>query len=162
MRTIAGIDNGISGAIVILHTGGEYGNAIGGWTPMPAQKYRKGNEVDIRTLSQWLSNFEIDEYVIEEPGGARSYKAATSMAGSFHSVRAMLELSNTRWHRITPSQWQKIMLPGCKKGDTKPRALEAARRLWPSEQWLASERCKKPHDGAIDAALIAEYARIHL
>jgi len=38
--------------------------------------------------------------------------------------------------------------------------LLKARQLWPDETWLASPRCTKPHDGMIDAALIAEYARI--
>jgi hypothetical protein len=56
--------------------------------------------------------------------------------------------------------WQKVMLPGCAKGDTKPAALARARQLWPAESWLASPRCSKPHDGMIDAALIAEYGRI--
>jgi hypothetical protein len=31
--------------------------------------------------------------------------------------------------------------------------------LWPDERFLPTDRCIKSHDGAIDAALIAEYAR---
>jgi len=52
------------------------------------------------------------------------------------------------------------MLVGCAKGDTKPAAKAKAQQLWPDEQWLATPRCKKAHDGMIDGALIAEYARI--
>lgn len=52
------------------------------------------------------------------------------------------------------------MIPGA-KGDTKPRALAKALQLWPGETFLASERCRVPHDGMIDAALIAEYGRIN-
>jgi hypothetical protein len=51
------------------------------------------------------------------------------------------------------------MLPGCKSGETKPRALEVASRTWPEEDWLATPRSSKPHEGLIDAALIAEYGR---
>jgi hypothetical protein len=51
------------------------------------------------------------------------------------------------------------MIPGCEKGETKRAASELARRLWPDESFFATERCKTPHDGLVDAALIAEYAR---
>jgi hypothetical protein len=69
----------------------------------------------------------------------------------------MLAVKRCRMQRVTPQAWQRVMMPGCKAGDTKDRAYEAARRMWPGEQWLASERCKKAHDGGIDAALIALY-----
>lgn len=97
--------------------------------------------------------------MIEEQGGSKSAKAACSMAGSFHALRAVLTIGLYRWHRITPQSWQKAMLPKCKAGDTKPRALALAKELWPEESFLASPRCKVPHDGLIDAALIAEYSR---
>jgi hypothetical protein len=80
------------------------------------------------------------------------------MAGSFHAVRAVLEVRGFRHHRVTPHQWQKPMLR-CKPGDTKPVALTLARQLWPEEEWLATEKCKVAHDGGIDAALIAEWGR---
>ena len=58
-----------------------------------------------------------------------------------------------------PAQtWQRSMLAGI-EGDTKQRALIAAQRLWPGQDWRASERSRKPHDGIVDAALIAEYGR---
>jgi hypothetical protein len=81
------------------------------------------------------------------------------MAGSFHAIRAVITSMRIPWHRITPQSWQKVMLPKCKAGDTKPRALALAMALWPQESFLASPRCKVPHDGLIDAALIAEYSR---
>ena len=155
-----GIDNGISGAVTVLNNDG----SIVAWTTMAIQRARKGNEVDVMYLDAWLdkwcplSAYPII-YIIEEPGGSKSAHAASGMAGSFHAVRAVLTLRHERWDRVTPRAWQKVMIPGCKKGETKARALEAARRLWPAEKWLRTDKCTTPHDGGIDAALIAEWAR---
>lgn len=41
------------------------------------------------------------------------------------------------------------------KIDTKATSLAAANALFPGVSWLASSRCKSPHDGIVDAALIA-------
>jgi len=153
-----GIDNGVSGGIAALSDSSQ----IIAMLPMPCQRARKGNEIDILAVWKWIDQLDSREkitVVIEEPGGSKSSKAATSMAGSFHALRALCVLKGLRWHRVTPQSWQKDMLPGCKAGETKPRALAEARQLWPDEGFLASDRCKVPHDGLIDAALIAEHAR---
>lgn len=157
-----GIDNGVSGALAAISA--SHGLIIGK-IPMPISKARKGNEIDVRAVHLWITevtggNLSNATYIIEEPGGSKSSKAACSMAGSFHAMRALFDVKFLRWHRITPQEWQKKMLPGCATGDTKPRSLAKARQLWPDETWLATERSKKPNDGMIDAALIAEYARL--
>ena len=151
-----GIDNGISGALVALSPHSQIVSML----PMPILKARKGNEVDVATVWHWLDNLCRDKLtvVIEEPGGSKSAKAATSMAGSFHALRTICVLKDIRWHRITPQIWQKEILPGCKAGDTKPRALAQVRQLWPDESFVPTG-CRVPNDGMIDAALIAEYGR---
>jgi hypothetical protein len=158
-----GIDNGISGAITAIDGCGR----LLTWKPMPIQRARRGNEVDvvgvetiIRTMTSGDPKSAV--YVLEEPGGSKSVKAAVSMSASFHAIRAVLDMHGCRWHRVTPQRWQKAMLPGSKAGESKPRALELARRLWPVERWLATERCRTPHDGAIDAAIMAEWLRVHV
>lgn len=157
-----GIDNGVSGGLAAISDHPQ--DSIIGAMPMPTIKARKGNEVNVRAVLLWLTeitggNLSDATYIIEEPGGSKSANAARSMAGSFHSVRGLLETKFLRWERITPQSWQRNLIPGAKAGETKARALELASRLWPRETWLASEKCRTPHDGMIDAALIAEYAR---
>ena len=49
------------------------------------------------------------------------------------------------------------MLGRVPKGRTKEVALNLANQLEPSENWLANKRCRTPHDGMIDAYLIARY-----
>jgi hypothetical protein len=153
-----GIDNGLTGGIAAVHTPGEIEKI---WT-MPTRNKAKGNEVDAEIIASFFDSFERSEItvVLETPGKfAKGIMAISSMWDSYGAIRGVLECRGIRHHRITPQAWQKVMLVGCAKGDTKPFALQQARRLWPQETWLASPRCSKPHDGMIDAALIAEYAR---
>ncbi len=155
-----GIDNGVSGALVALSS--TPGAGIISTLPMPVVKTRRGNEVNVVAVSDWYHGLNINGrntlVVIEEPGGSKSAKAATSMAGSFHALRALFELRHFPLYRVTPQKWQKKML-NCAAGETKPVALQLARSLWPRETWLDSPRCRTPNHNVVDAAVIAEYAR---
>lgn len=41
-------------------------------------------------------------------------------------------------------------------------SIKKAQELFPDVSLLASDRCKRPHDGLADALLIAEYGRRRL
>jgi hypothetical protein len=156
---IIGIDNGISGGIVAIS---DYDGRIIDMTTMPIRRHRTRKEIDVRAVHLWLSkatggNLSNADYVIEEPNNARNASTAYSMAASFHSLRGFFETKMLNWHRITPQSWQKYMLGKLEKGETKQAALALAKQIWPDEGWLATPRCSKPHDGLIDAALIALY-----
>jgi len=155
-----GVDNGLTGALVALsdHPGPPIE-----MRPMPTRGKAKGNEVDGEMIWSFIDSFDRDNItvILETPGKhSPGAQALCSMWDSYGCIRGILESRGIRHHRITPQQWQKVMLVGCAKGDTKPAALARAKQLWPQESWLATPRCKKPHDGMIDAALIAEYGRI--
>jgi len=156
-----GIDNGLTGGIVAIsdHPGPPIA-----MLPMPTRGKAKGNEVDANRIWQWIRGFdEIDNLtiIIETPGKhSPGVQALCSMWDSYGALRAICEVQSWRHHRITPQAWQKAILIGCKKGDTKPAALAAARRLWPGETWLRTPKCSTPDTGLIDAALIAEFGRI--
>lgn len=155
-----GIDNGLDGGIVALSD--TAGAAPVACLPMPTQTHRGRREIDARAVADWflaLGPLGWTTAIIEEPGGSKSANAAASMAASFATLRAVCEVKRIRWHRVTPRQWQRVMLPGCPAGETKREALAVARRLWPAHDWRASERAKTPHDGIVDAALIAEMGR---
>ncbi len=156
-----GIDNGLNGGLVAL---GENPGEIIDMIVMPTRGKSKGNEVDGRLISEWLRKIDGPDSItilLETPGKfAKGVQAISSMWDSYGTVRGIIEAFGYRHHRITPQSWQKAILIGCKAGDTKPAALARARQIWPSQNWLRSERCKSPHDGLIDAALIAEYGRI--
>lgn len=156
-----GIDNGLTGGLVAIS---DHPGAPIAMTVMPTRGKTKGNEVDAAQIYCWISEWAaVDDVavILETPGKhSPGAQALCSMWDSYGAIRGVLESRFIRHHRITPQAWQKRMLPNCAKGDTKPAALIKARQLWPDETWVASARCTTPHTGLIDAALIAEYARI--
>lgn len=157
---VIGIDNGVSGGVCVLS--GHHGLIVGCF-PMPVQKVTSRTEVNVCDLVLMLD--KVDHkwrggvVFIEEPNNSRTPSTAYSVAASFHAVRGMLDIYDVATVRITPQRWQRAMLGKVPTGQTKPAALAKARMLWPDETWLASPRCKVPHDGMVDAALIAEYGR---
>lgn len=152
-----GIDNGLSGGVALVTAEGVIAK-----TPMFVTERKKGNELDVLEVWHWIRRettvFKRMVVVIEEPGGSKSYRAAVSMAASFHALRAMCVLNGVTWRRITPGTWQKPLLAAA-TGDTKPAALRLARKLWPEEDWRRTPRSTTAHDGMVDAALIGEFSR---
>lgn len=156
-----GIDNGLSGGLVAIsdHPGPPICMTV-----MPTRGKTKGNEIDATAVMEWMhliGPLPSITVILETPGKfSRGVQAISSMWDSYGAIRGICEAMRIRHHRITPQAWQKAMLIGCAKGDTKPAALARAKQLWPSESWLATPRSSKPHEGLIDAALIAEYGRL--
>jgi hypothetical protein len=164
VNIIIGIDNGISGGLVAISA--HHGLIIAAST-MPSQKHRTRNEVDIQAAHSWIcsvTNHQPDQatYIIEEPNNSRNASTAYSVAASFHALRGYLEAYRADVRRITPQSWQKAMLGKVPAGETKAYALAKAREIWPDETWLATPRSKVPHEGIVDAFLIAEHGRRHI
>ena len=156
-RIYIGIDNGLTGALAAVRSD----RMILEMMAMPTRGKAKGNEVDAKSVWEWIRKFDHASVVLETPGKfSKGKMSLTPMWDSYGALRGVLESHDIRHHRITPQMWQKLMLPGCGKGDTKPAAKAKARQLWPEQRWLKTERCKKQDPGLIDAALIAEYARL--
>lgn len=155
-----GCDNGVSGALVALSD--VSGVAPLGMIQMPVEAKKRGYQVDILKVWEWLEPYTDGEgltVVVEKPNNAQTPSTAASMADSFGVIRALLALKRIRHVFISPQKWQKSMLPNCQTGQTKQYALTVAKQLWPDETWLATPRSKVPHLGLVDAALIAEFAR---
>jgi hypothetical protein len=77
----------------------------------------------------------------------------------YGAIRGVLESCGIQHARIAPQTWQAALLGKVPKGGTKAAARAKAAQIWPDEQWLATTRSKKPHEGYVDAALIAEFYR---
>lgn len=82
-------------------------------------------------------------------------------------VIGVLSTLNVDFIKIQPKAWQKEMWKGVTpitnngKVDTKATSLEAARLIYPTEGFLASKRSSKPHDGIVDAVLLAHYSKLY-
>jgi len=155
---IIGVDNGLSGGLVAIskHTG-----AVIAKTVMPTLHRLKKREVDTRKVYEWIMSLESDFLMaIEEPlHHAKSSQAVRSMALSFGKLLGLAESRQWNVKCVSVHKWQKVMLGRVPKGKTKEVALMVADKLAPEECWLKSKRASKPHDGLIDAFLIARYIR---
>lgn len=159
---IIGIDNGLKGGLCAISS--EHGLVIR-HTPMPVKDIGNKTEVDVSGLVSWIKDFTGDDVVvaIEEPlKHARSSQAMRSMAISFGKCLGACETIPVSVYRIQVTDWQKKILGRVAKGQTKARALAVADSIWSGESWLASARSRTPHDGIVDAALIAHYTRTTL
>lgn len=80
----------------------------------------------------------------------------------FGELLGVLVSCGLRHTLVPPAVWSKTVHAGTKGGDTKVRTLEAVRRLFPDTNFKATQRCKKPHSGMVDAAAIAWYGQQYL
>ena len=156
-----GIDNGLDGGVVVLSASG----AIVRTEVMPVNKIGKGRMIDITELARILNDYPVATVICEEASKHSPGKMALcSTWFTYGQIVAMLKLHLHRYQTITPQTWQRVFWTKSKVADgqsydTKSAALEAAKKLWPEQDWLASARSSKPHDGMVDAALIAEFGR---
>ena len=155
MTVYIGIDNGVSGAVAALNQNGLQ------YAKIPIVKEYGRNMVDatrLQTLILEFLDFDGEAAIVyERPTGSKSARAGASMAASFAVVDSVLKLNGLRREAITPTKWQRNWWG--KVENTKAEALRVARGIWPDEKFLATERSKVPHDGIVDACLIAEWCR---
>ena len=152
---IIGIDNGLSGGLVALCP---VSGTLIDKTVMPLREFLGKDEADVGEVLRWVSYFDCRGVGIEEPPKhLNSIQSMRSMALSFGLLTGALQQGGYHPCRITVQEWQKALLGKVPVGMTKPAALAKAQELWPGERWLANSRCRTPHDGIIDAALIARY-----
>lgn len=90
------------------------------------------------------------------------------IVGALEELLKGLEIPFTK---VAPKTWQKEMWQGValkkkfsstgktRVNDTKAMSLEAAKRLFPREDFRRNERAKNPDDNKVDSLLIAEYCR---
>lgn len=156
--THLGIDCGLDGAIVALK-----GHSIIEMTPMPTMSKGKGREIDIDRLSILLQYHKGSDVflMIEDTGGhAPSAAGLRSMTYSFAVTKALAVVHRFEHQTALARKWQRTFWPRLSKEmTTKQAALNAANKIWPETDWRKNNRCKKPFDGYVDAALIAEYGR---
>ena len=91
-------------------------------------------------------------------------KGNFSFGGHYHTVKSILRLSKTPFTEVSAKTWQKFIFQDIKKikksdgkTDTKKMAKVRALDLEEKSKFMPTKRSKTPHDGLIDAYLIAYY-----
>lgn len=176
--TLIGIDNGAaSGGIAALSDRGR--SSPFGMNKLPARIHvRKGNPDSKDKQARLDKNFtELDAVAFTEmilaidrpdkilavledcPDHADRASTMRSMAHCAGSILSCLALLNIRVVRVMPHTWQGYMIGQTIKGGTKAAAYQLARKFWPDEKFIL-KGCREPNTAIVDAALIAEYARL--
>jgi hypothetical protein len=165
-----GIDNGKDGALVVLDA---KGRILGKYkTPLLKASTRRGKKqgkdeydiVGMKNILVDLARDDADLFAFAEKAQPMPVKmggvAANYQRGlSYGLWQGLLVGLGISYEVVSPQAWQKAMLAGIAARDSKQAAAIAAMRLWPKEDWRRSDLGKKPDEGFIDAALIAEYGR---
>ena len=76
---------------------------------------------------------------------------------NFGFIQGVLKAYGIPYELVTPQKWKKEF--SCTSD--KNTSIEVCKRLFPSVNLKATDRCTKDHDGMAEALLIAEYGRRH-
>lgn len=163
-KTYVGIDIGKNGAVAILTPEGKI---ITHEMPLISKEldYHELSAIMV-TITTEYSNVHV---VFEKLGVifGSSKSTAFSMGEQAGSVEMSCICKGISYTKTRAVVWQKEMFQGISevtktnssKRDTKAMALLAIKRIFPDLTLTFGKRAIKPHDGLIDAVLMAEYAR---
>jgi hypothetical protein len=152
-EAIIGIDSGLKGAAVCLGTDRELFDILFNYP---------GTSHFSDVISKWRESYNIVHVYLENqhafPGqGVSSTFTLGRVFGEILGVFSAFKVAVTT---VDPRTWQKAMLLKIEtETDTKVRAAETVKQLFPEASLMRTDRCKIVHDGAADALLIAEYGR---
>lgn len=162
---IIGADPGKSGAICIMTKGFDIVNLfsfpiIGNDINIP--ELREGVEPFVGSSRVYLERV----HAIQGGGGSSNFNFGRNLG----LIEGMFMSMGFPIHRVSPQAWQKISWSGTtpilkkcstnksgKKKDTKKMSAQAAASLFPGVDFRDPEkpRSRVPHDGIVDATLIA-------
>lgn len=174
---VLGADPGKNGGIVLLDINCDINNVKQSDLVLIPFKDKSTDEFDILSLYNKLLPYKdsIKFYLMEQIHAIFGSSAASTftfgeMFGSLKSILTILAndgKANADVRFISPKVWQSQVWKtshivwDCSKAkrkkDTKATSLNAALDLYPNVSFVMP-RCKKPHDGLVDAALIAHCA----
>lgn len=120
------------------------------------------NEIDFKELRKIFGSLQ-DVFGILEKVSAMPGQGVSSMfkfGRVFGALQSCLHIFQIPHVEVTPQRWQKSLHEGISRDlDPKKRSLIAVQRLFPEANLLATERSRVPHDGYVDALLLAEFGR---
>jgi len=163
-----GVDPGLKGSICLLNDLG----AIVKIDPMPLNAAGKLDFQGIWRIFASLDWAIIHRVGIEKllsfPSDCSADRRVDGRIGTMTMginwgvIVGMIEAKQWSYEVISPRTWQAVMLKNCDQClPAKQRAEIVAKRMFPTFDFVLP-RCRKVHDGAIDAALIAEYTRLRV
>lgn len=152
-----GIDPGQSGGLVLL---GPAGNFLSKEV-MPIDESGELNKQGLLdVLVEWWLWNEFHIFLERIVPFAMTAKSALTFGRQLGMLEQMFWEHKYPVTFVEANKWTKEMHKGIEQ-DLKPKVRSgiAVTRLFPGVNLTGSEKAKKPHDGLVDAILIAEYGR---
>lgn len=166
-----GVDVGKNGAIVALYQDGSY-------TTHPIPLINREYDIPgiISLFKEWSDKYDLHIVLEQVHAIFGSAAGATFEFGrGFGILETAIVSQQLPYTLVQPKTWQKLCFQGVPeirkvatekqraanrqgKVDTKAMALIAVKRLFPTMK-LTFGKGTKPHDGLVDAALIAYYCK---
>ena len=148
---ICGIDPGANGGIAFLDKGKVVDLFI-----MPVSD----GELDLSKLRKILSDPRPKHVYLEHVHAIYGCGAGSTFKFGriFGKTEATVGVLGIPYTLVYPKKWQSLCHGGLdRKMSAKERSLIAASNIFPGTDFRKSTRARKPHDGLVDAALIAYY-----
>ena len=139
-----GVDPGKNGGIALLDDTNE------------VRVYPYSEETLIEKLKYDSKFFDVKcvlEKVNAMPG--QGVVSMFNFGQNYGFIQGVLKAYNIPFELVPPQKWKKEF----SVTSDKNISIEVAKRLFPTVNLKATERCKKDHDGMAEALLMAEYAR---
>lgn len=145
-----GIDPGKKGGICFLNNQGQIEHI----SPMPEMKTLAGLFAGSKQMIKNVCLEKSQSY----PG--QGIISTFNYGVHYGTIQGILIAHQLPFLLVPPRTWQKHMIVSRGK-DPKAKALASANRVFEKQKkfWLPTKRHRKPHDGMVDSALIAEYCR---
>lgn len=155
LSVVVGIDPGKAGAVAVLHR--LTGEPLA-WSLLPEDAMEL-----FELLTGIRATYETATFGIEKPiilFGKSSYKTVASSFRRFGQLEALVRVLRLQATFLHPRNWTGQMHEGADGSTPKEKSLFVAKGLWPEQTFtFKGSKARKPHDGIVDAMLIAEYTR---
>lgn len=158
---ILAFDPGISGGYAVLIEGVI---AARGRMPIDKNLKNKKSTINISEVSRLMVEYQPDVVVLERqsPRPGEGVSSAWTSGYNFGLLFAIASIVVENVALVAPRSWAtKLHDPESGLEDAKARSLEVAKKFFPNENFLATDRSSKPHEGIIDALLIAYWYQEH-
>jgi len=159
---ILGVDPGREGALVVLNGLFEVVDKF----TMPLDAKTKA--IHLGRLFEIVSamRYTYSTCYIEKTKGFRRDSSGRAFTFGYNTgvIHMALAANGNPVVMVEPKVWQMAVHPmiGVRGGiHAKERTLRCCRKRWPGMDWRKTPKCKKFHDGLMDAALIAYYGVCH-
>ena len=158
-KVYVGIDIGLKGAVARIADEEE---STGFKMPL------LGKEEDPHDIIEELRELNAEHIVFEKLGVIFGTSKATaySMGKQSGIIETACICLGVPYTAVRAKEWQKDMFTGVTeakksngKRDTKAMALTVCKRIFPGVKLTMSDRATVPHDGYVDALLMAEWAK---